>query len=570
MRIAAVLIVLAPMWGCVSAPGHSATSKGVAATPEAQGMAHYLAAAMLERQGKFEDAVAEIRKASDASPASPSLSVKLVFAYLRLNDIENARIMCERAVAASPENAQMRIMQGVVYQELKRYDDALNALKEAIRLEPDSTEAYEAIFRLQENTNDLAGAIDMCEKLLEFQPKNARIQMQLGTTLARVNDSKNAAATLERALETDPKLTDARFVLGLVYLDLNENAKAVEQLQRYIDEAPAGKEKPSAKENLAGALARIGKRSEAVTLFAELGDGDDVSGAQHALARIYLLLREGRGADAELIVPPNGAPIFGSLLRALVRRQKGEPYRPVLESLDQVDGEIDQECHDFLLRMMSLFGKDDTAGYFLAALGDLRKEGIQSKNLDMIEARTLMALERNEDAAKLLEGSLSGLDAAANRKTARWIHYYLASAYETLNRFSDAEPHLKKCVELEPGNAELLNFLGYMYAEENVKLSEAETLVKKALEIEPENGAYQDSLGWVYYRKGDAANAIKHIRQAIVAMPTDDPVLRDHLGDAYLLKGDTAQAIGEWRHALRLDPKIKGVQEKIDAHQSAK
>lgn len=568
MRIAAVLLLVLPLWGCVSATGHGG-SKGVAgADADAQAMGHYLAAAMLERQGRFEEAVTELRKSSDAAPKSPSLSIKLVFAYLRLNDLENARIMCDRAVEASPDNAQMRIVQGVVYQELKLYDEALNALREAIRLAPDSTDAYEAIFRLQESTNDLAGAIDMCEKLLEFQPKNARLQMQLGMTLARVNDSKNAAATLERALETDPKLTEARFVLGLVYLDLNENAKAVEQLRRYTTEADDEKEKPSAKENLAGALARVGKRGEAVTLLGELSGGDEVSDAQHAIERIYLLLREGRSADAAEIVPPNGAPIFGTLLRALVRKQKGEPYTAVLESLDQVEGEIDQECHDFLLKMMSLFGKDDTAGYFLAALSDLRKEGVRSRCLDMIEGRTLMALERNEEAAKLLEGSLKIPGAAPNTKATRWIHYYLASAYETLHRFPEAEQHLKASLELEPGSAELLNFLGYMYAEQNVKLAEAETLIRKALEIDPENGAYQDSLGWVYYRKGDAANAIKHIRQAIIAMPNDDSVLRDHLGDAYLLRGDVDQALLEWRHALRLDPKIKGVQEKIDAHKS--
>ena len=284
-RIASVLIALSTLWGCASSPGHGAAPKsGAAATSEAQGLAHYLAAAMLERQGKFEEAVAELRKASDTCPGSPALSVKLVFAYMRMSDLENARVMCERAVAASPENAQMRIMQGVVYQELKRYDDALNALKEAIKLEPDSTEAYEAIFRLQENTNDLAGAIEMCEKLLEFQPKNARIQMQLGTTLARVNDSKNAAATLERALETDPKLTEARFVLGLVYLDLNENAKAAEQLRRYIDESPLGQTETQ----------REGESCRGLGAHRKAGRG------RHAPGRYGRFGRRGRGATRAL------------------------------------------------------------------------------------------------------------------------------------------------------------------------------------------------------------------------------------------------------------------------------
>ncbi|KKU44508.1 MAG: Pyridine nucleotide-disulfide oxidoreductase, partial [Microgenomates group bacterium GW2011_GWA2_46_7] len=56
--------------------------------------------------------------------------------------------------------------------------------------------------------------------------------------------------------------------------------------------------------------------------------------------------------------------------------------------------------------------------------------------------------------------------------------------------------------ELGPDNPEALNYLGYIYAEENRNLDEAEQLVKKALDIDPDNGAYLDSLGWVYYKKG--------------------------------------------------------------------
>ena len=50
---------------------------------------------------------------------------------------------------------------------------------------------------------------------------------------------------------------------------------------------------------------------------------------------------------------------------------------------------------------------------------------------------------------------------------------------------------------MDPENASALNYLGYMLADQNVRLQEAQDLVQKAVEQEPSNGAFLDSLGWV-------------------------------------------------------------------------
>jgi tetratricopeptide (TPR) repeat protein len=75
-----------------------------------------------------------------------------------------------------------------------------------------------------------------------------------------------------------------------------------------------------------------------------------------------------------------------------------------------------------------------------------------------------------------------------------------------------------------------------------------------------------DSMGWVYYKQGRGEEAVDLIQKAIYGMETDDAVLRDHLGDAYLLKGDVTRARKEWQRALRLDPDMPGLQQKLDQH----
>ena len=117
---------------------------------------------------------------------------------------------------------------------------------------------------------------------------------------------------------------------------------------------------------------------------------------------------------------------------------------------------------------------------------------------------------------------------------------------------------LKHSIELDQENPEALNYLGYIYAEENKNLDEAEALIKKALGLSPENGAYVDSLGWVYFKKGMFDEARKELEKAKEIIG-EDPVVYDHLGDVYFKTGSLDKAKEAWTKSLGLkeDEKVK-------------
>ena len=64
---------------------------------------------------------------------------------------------------------------------------------------------------------------------------------------------------------------------------------------------------------------------------------------------------------------------------------------------------------------------------------------------------------------------------------------------------------MRALLAVNPDHAEALNFVGYAYAEQGVRLEEAERLVRRALELKPRSGHILDSLGWVLFRRGDPA-----------------------------------------------------------------
>ncbi len=522
---------------------------------QAKAMGRYLSSVVYQKLGQAPQAIAELREAADLAPHSSRLVVQLLGAYYMNQDYENAATMAGRAVANDPDNVVLHVWLGRIYYQLERFEEAQAAFEKAVSLDPANTVAYEAMAQILEETNDLVGAVDTYRKLIEITPGSAFLHYQLGASLVQMNDVAGGRAGLEKALELNPALTRARYVLGLLLMEDGEYDRAAEEFTRFLKETPGHAQ---AQVNLAAARARQGKLDEAIDGLTRIIEGPEVQ-AEHHLLRTFLLLRRGGRIEPGQSAAPNDAPIFGTLLSALARKTSGESYRAPLDRLDTVEGDVDAECNDYLNRIVSLFGKD-LGGFLETEIAALLKEGLRSKYVEMIHARALMAIDRNEDAAKALSGAIERFGGD------KWLHYYLATVDEELKDADGTEKNLRAALEFDPNDADILNFLGYHLADQDKKIPEARQLIERALQLDPDNGFYLDSLGWVHYRQGRGDEAVDHIRRAIRAMNTDDAVLRDHLGDAYLLVGDTDKAVQEWRRALRLDPKIEGVEEKIRTH----
>ena len=113
-----------------------------------------------------------------------------------------------------------------------------------------------------------------------------------------------------------------------------------------------------------------------------------------------------------------------------------------------------------------------------------------------------------------------------------------------------AEKEFRKVLDADPKNASALNYLGYMLADQNVRLDEAQDLIKKAVDLEPSNYAFLDSLGWVYYRLNRLTEAEQELTRSL-QMSGKDPTIYDHLGDVYFKQGKLKEAIAQWQSSLK-------------------
>jgi tetratricopeptide (TPR) repeat protein len=84
------------------------------------------------------------------------------------------------------------------------------------------------------------------------------------------------------------------------------------------------------------------------------------------------------------------------------------------------------------------------------------------------------------------------------------------------------------------------------------RYEEAAALIEKANEITPGEAAILDSLGWVYFKLGRYTDALGYLRQAYQMLP--DPEVAAHLGETLWVMGYTEDAFAIWQDALTRVP----------------
>ena len=134
--------------------------------------------------------------------------------------------------------------------------------------------------------------------------------------------------------------------------------------------------------------------------------------------------------------------------------------------------------------------------------------------------------------------------------------YFRAICYEREDMWDKAEADFKRVLEIEPDNADALNYLGYTWVDRGENLTEAFDMIRKAVELEPGSGAIIDSLGWAHYKLGQYTEAKRKLEDAVELSPNSATII-DHLGDVYWKLGRFREAGYQWERALEYDPTDK-------------
>ena len=280
--------------------------------------------------------------------------------------------------------------------------------------------------------------------------------------------------------------------------------------------------------------------------------------AQDGMAEVFYTVAgalDGDAADAYTLLYARMAEylnpdhVDATLLSARLL-EKQEQYQLAIDAYDRV--------------------KPDNPGYYVAAIGRaaaLRESGRVDESIevlkqlaeaypDMVVVQVTLgdALRREERYGEAVAAYDRAVALFPDDQPEQWVVYYARGvSHEREKQWPEAEADLRKSLALNPGQPQVLNYLGYSFVEKDQNLDEALGMIEQAVKAEPDSGYITDSLGWAFYRLGRYPEAVGELERAAELMATD-PVVNDHLGDAYWAVGRKVEAQFQWRRAMSFDP----------------
>lgn len=422
--------------------------------------------------------------------------------------------------------------QGLVYEHAFGAGslESLQSFQAARELDPGEHRLSQHVALGHLRNQDVDQAIETLEASCRLNPNSVAARIDLAAAYQIAGNTEAAARNFLAAGDMTPSNSLPFLAAARLYMDRENDTAAADVMRR----AHATVDRPATilafAYNEGAKLLRLNEPERAIPYFELLADKSDTGQGRfyHLLGEIHETLGETETAAAyfEQAVEAPDAPADAFVRLALIRYEDNPATAvAVLRSgLDRLPGDA--------LVLTSL-------------------------------AYMLNAMDRFEEAVTAFDqvAAQAAEDPTQTVLSARFYLFY-GGACERAGYYEKAERIFRDCLTVHPDTHEVMNYLAYMWAEQDRNLDEAMSLVKRALEYEPENAAYLDTLGWIYYRQERYADALDAIKQAY-AIYGNDPVIADHLGDVHAALGQTEQAIAAWNLSLSLDPSNREVMDKL-------
>ena len=185
-------------------------------------------------------------------------------------------------------------------------------------------------------------------------------------------------------------------------------------------------------------------------------------------------------------------------------------------------------------------GEIDAANVFFEQHRQTHFEGAELNFA--LHAETLQTLGSIE-AESVLSRGISAFPTSTRLLFAR------ANFRERAGFFDLAEADYRQILNLNPGDANALNALGYALTNNTDRFAEAAGLLEEAISKDPRNPAIIDSLGWVYFKLGKDRQAELLLKEAYKQYP--DPEVAAHLIELLWTQGREVEArdliANQWR-----------------------
>lgn len=370
----------------------------------------------------------------------------------------------------------------------------------------------------------------------------------------------------------------AAYHLGMMQAAVGDDEAAVASLARASEKSDGGTLRLARLH--AGALARLGRTDEAMAVIRDRLAGTYGS---RTLSQLSERISDGVAPDPLVVTAKAGAAeVLYGVSGLLARGQN----RAIALAYSRLATWLAPELTEAQLLIAQILHGDNQFDQAIAAYEAVPDSAPEALSAQIGKAQALQQAERVEDALTAMRATIERFPDALEAHTALgdvlrresrfkeaaaaydraiallgedagpqfWpLYYQRGIAFERSKQWERAEADFRKALDLEPDQADVLNYLGYSWVDRGENLTEAEKMIRTAVEQRPDDGYIVDSLGWVLFRFGEFEKAAEQLERAVELRPVD-PVINDHYGDALWMIGRRTEAQFQWKRALSFDP----------------
>lgn len=531
------------------------TVSGVADFPDAHtALGLYAQARIAWGEGKADRAILLSREAHAADPSTPYPLTLEADILLKTGKVQEALAVLERATKIAPSFREPHLLAGTIMASMGKDREAAAYLRTAVKLDPGKEDAVLHLSTILIRLFEYEETVAVLKNLIKHQPESALGNYYLGKAYAQMKLFKDSAGYYKKALELRPDLTQAEIDLAITYEALGELDLAIATYRDALDGA----------ENRAPLLHRLvqltiqnRRYEEALTYLRRLDDmGLGNAENNRKIGLLYLELErfdEAIKLFGEMLAREPGAHQLRVYLGTAFEEK--EQLDLALEQYEKipVDSDVYPEAAG---RMAFIYKEQDKPEQAVELLQRAIAATPASLELHLSLATLYDAINQSQKGLTHLLG-VEGRFADEPR-----FQFRLGVLYDKVGKKSESIQRMKKVIELNPNDAQALNYLGYTFAEMGIYLEEALGYTNRALAIRPDDGFFMDTLGWVYYQMKKYDEALRYLEKAFELVP-DDPTIAEHLGDVHVARKEAKKALKYYKKAKSIDPAKKELDVKI-------
>jgi tetratricopeptide (TPR) repeat protein len=488
-----------------------------------------------------------------------------------------------------PTDSESALWLARLYRLRNDHDKAEEVLRGMLKEDPDNEPAIEQLTQLLLDEGKAPEAIALLEEVTKRSPSPAMLDL-LGDAYTQSHDLPNAETAYRKAVELDPSELSHQRGLGQTLMAEEKYPEALEVYQKLTEQMPDDADVYLRMAQIYRELHQLGKAEDNLVKARQYAPGS----LEVMYNEAMLYQAQGRNEDAIRVLSDAVTGIKGqtaglpsrSRSLAILYQQLGQLYRDsqnyqaaifTYQELGRLGEEEDRRAR---LLMMDVYraakdlpkalqtGKEAVAKYpgdlpirsseaLLLGESGQTDEGVKMLRSQLtgkpgdrdIFLNIAQVYERGRRYKEAEEAARAAEVLPGQPRDNEMVWFLLGAIYERQKQFDRAEEQFKKVLTVNPRNAAVLNYYGYMLGDLGIRLDEAEALVNRALKEEPFSGAYLDSLGWIYLKQNNLGEAETALRKAL-EHESHDATIHSHLGDLYAKTGRPEMAAAEWEKSL--------------------